>query len=230
MILYSSSTNDSDDDSGEDDVIWNSYRKRMKSHSLSSSTDSQESSDTVSQGGISSNYNKSVDTNPLEDMQSWEQMLENVTSSVQNVTLSVQQQVASVVVSSSSELDDKAISDDLSNNGPSGKPLIFNKLGKKAQVRKHAKKKKKTQDEKKRETSKTKQKVVMKKQFQDSELCSDVKSKDSVMFEDDNVAPTVTPTQYQEDINKIKMRLEAQICARKGFGVLSSQEVIYDKV
>ena len=198
----------------------------MKSHSSSSSTDSQKSSDTISQGGTSSNYNMNIDTNPLEDMQSWEQIVEDATSSVQSVTLSVQQQVASVVVSSSSELDDKAISDDLSNNGASGQPPIFNKLGKKAQVRKHAKKKKKTQNEKKKEFCQTKQKVIMKKQFQDSELCSDVKSKDSVMTEDSNV----TPTQYQEDIDKIKMRLEAQIFARKGFGVLSSQEVIYDKV
>ena len=238
LKLYSSSTNDSDDDSGEEDVIWDSYRKQMKSQSLSSSTDSQESFDTVGQDVTSYNQSTIVDAEPLEDIQSWAQMLQEVTSSVQSVTLPAQQQVTSLItVSSSSELEDTTPGDVLSNGGPLGKPPIVNKFGKKAKVRKHAKKKKKTQDEQKRETFKHKQKDkgIVKEQFQDSEPCVEVKPKDdsNSYFTDTMPDDKVTLTQNQdhsEDINKIKMRLEAQISGRKGFGVLPSQEVVYDKV
>ena len=232
MILYSSSTNDSDDDSGEEDAIWSSYRKQMKSQNLGSSTDSHEKFNSTIEDAMSSNHDVSIDTKPLEDIQSWAQMLQDVTSSVQHVTSS---EVTSVVVSSSSELDDVTVGDVLPNNGPLGKPPIVSKAGKKAKVRKHAKKKKKTQanqDEKKGEPSKSKQKNKDITKEQDSEPCSEVK------LEDNSNTDTIPNdkailTQYQdqnEDINKIKLRLEAQISARKGFGVVPSQEVVYDKV
>ena len=227
MILYSSSTNDSDDDSGEEDAVWSSYRKQMKSQNLISSTDSQESFG-IAQDVTSSNQNLSVDTEPLDDIQSWAQMLQNVTSSAQNVALS---EVTSVVVSSSSELDDMTTGDVLPNSRLLGKPPTVSKVGKKAKVRKHTKKKKQTQanqDERKGETSKGKQKDKGIMKEQDSEPC-EVKS------EDDSTTGTIpndkaTLTHQNEDIDKIKLRLEAQISARKGFGVLPSQEVVYDKV
>lgn len=232
MILYSSSTNDSDDDSGEEDAIWSSYRKQMKSQSLSSSSDSQENIDSTVENILSSNQNVSVDTGPLEDIQSWAQMLQDVTSSVQDVTSS---EVTSVVLSSSSELDDVTAGDALPNNGPLGKPPIVSKAGKQAKVRKHAKKKKKAQtnqDEKKGETYKSKQKNKDISKEQGSEPCNEVKLEDDC---NTGTIPNNTAilTQYQdqnEDINKIKLRLEAQISARKGFGVVPSQEVVYDKV
>ena len=228
MILYSSSTNDSDDDSGEEDAIWNSYRKQMKSHGLSSSTDSQESFDATIQDVTSSNQNVSVDAEPLEGIQSWAQMLQDVASSVH--TLSVQQQV--VAASSSSELHDMTAGDALPNSGLLGKPPTVSKVGKKAKVRKHAKKKKKTQANQDGETSKSKQKVKDITKEQDSEPLSEVKSENICNTGTiPNDKATLTQDQGQtEDINKIKVRLEAQISARKGFGVLPSQEVVYDKV
>lgn len=231
MILCSSSTNDSDDDSGEEDAIWSSYRKQVKLQSLSLSTDSQENFKSTIEDVMSSNQNVSVDTQPLEDIQSWAQMLQDVTSSVQHVT----SEVTSVVVSSSSELDDATVGDLLPNKGPLGKPPTVSRVGKKARVRKHARKKKKTQvnqDEKKGETSKNKQKDKDISKKQGSEPCIEVKvenSSNTGTISNDKA----TLTQYQdqnEDINKIKLRLEAQISARKGFGVVPSQEVVYDKV
>ena len=168
-----------------------------------------------------------INVEPAEGVQSWAQMLASVMSS--------DQVLSAVVVSSSSEMDDTAGRDVLQHNGLQDKPPAISKVGKKAKVRKHAKKKKKaqaTQDEKKGGTSKSKQKDTAVEQLEDSKLSSEVKSEDdsntplSVNKPDDKV-------EYQdqgEDVNKIKMRLEAQISARKGFGVVPSQEVIYDKV
>ena len=166
---------------------------------------------------------------PAEGVQSWAQMLASITSS--------DQVLSAVVVSSSSEMDDTAGRDVLQHNGSQDKPPAISKVGKKAKVRKHAKKKKKaqaTQDEKKLKggTSKSKQKDTAVEQLEDSKLSSEVKS------EDDSNTPLfvnkpddkVEQQDQGEDVNKIKMRLEAQISARKGFGVVPSQEVIYDKV
>ena len=165
---------------------------------------------------------------PAEGVQSWAQMLASVTSSVQVS--------GALVVSSSSEMDDTTSGEVLQDNGSWDKPPVISKVGKKAKVRKHAKKKKKTQatqDEKKGAgTSKSKQKDSTVEQLKDSKLSSDIKSE----VDSNTPLPPNKPddkVEYQdqgEDVNKIKMRLEAQISARKGFGVVPSQEVIYDKV
>lgn len=172
-----------------------------------------------------------VGTEPPEVVQSWAQMLHNVTSSVQ--------QVSSIALSSSSELDDNTTNGGpLLSNGPQDKPSTISKVGKKAKVRKHAKKKKKVQgnqDEKKREISKSKRKDITEEQLQDSKLSSEVKSEGdsdchvSGKVTDDKIEP-IENQDRSEDVNKVKIRLEAQISARKGFGVLPSQEVVYDKV
>lgn len=201
----------------------------MKSQNLSSSTDSQDNfDDTVVQSVTSSSQNAGINIEPSEGIQSWAQMLESVTSSVQ-------QHASHVVVSSSSELDDTTGLDMLQDSRSQEKLPSINKIGKKAKVRKHAKKKKKAQtnqDEKKGETSKSKQKDNTEKQLKDSKLSSEVKSGDdsSTSNPHDDKAGLTEYQDQSEDINKIKMRLEAQISARKGFGVLPSQEVIYDKV
>lgn len=204
----------------------------MKSQSLSSSTDSQENFDTFVQDVTSSDQSTGITTEPLEDVQSWAQMLQSVKSSVQ-------QQVSGIaVVSSSSELDDTTGGDVLPDDTSQDKPPTVSKVGKKAKVRKHAKKKKKTQgnqDEKKGETSKIKQKDSTEEQLQDSKPSDEVKSEDDSNTPlpnniPDDKARLIEHQDQGEDINKIKMRLEAQISARKGFGVLPSQEVVYDKV
>ena len=193
----------------------------MKSHSsISSSTDSQDNFDAFTVQDVTSlDHHTDMNIEPAEGVQSWAQMLASVTSSVQVS--------GTLVVSSSSEIDDTTSGD---------KPPIISKVGMKAKVRKHAKKKKKTQatqDEKKGvETSKSKQKDSTVEQLKDSKLSSDIKSE----VDSNTPLPPNKPddkVEYQdqgEDVNKIKMRLEAQISARKGFGVVPSQEVIYDKV
>ena len=168
-----------------------------------------------------------MNVEPAEGIQSWAQMLASVTSS--------DQVLSAVVVSSSSEIDDTTGRDVLQDNRSQDKPPVISKVGKKAKVRKHAKKKKKaqaTQDEKKGGTSRSKQKDAAVEQLEGSKLSIEVKS------EDDSNTPLpvnkpddkVEHHDQGEDVNKIKMRLEAQISARKGFGVVPSQEVIYDKV
>jgi len=222
-ILCSSSTNDSDDDSSED-LIWNSYRKQIKSQSSNSSIDKQENLDTTVPS--CSDQGTNVHPVPLADVQSWTEMLHSVTS--------IQQSVPDVLVSSSSELDDKTASDLSSQGGSQDILSTVKKVGKKAKVRKHAKKKKTqaSKDEKKEVTSKNNQKDSTEEQLQDSKLCNEIKSEDNSNagnIPDDKVRLTEYHDQA-EDINVIKMRLEAQISARKGFGVLPSQEVVYDKV
>ena len=177
---------------------------------------------------MSLDHHTDVNIEPAEGVQSWAQMLASVTSSVQ--------MSGALVVSSSSEMDDTTSVEVLQDNGSWDKPPVISKVGKKAKVRKHAKKKKKTQttqDEKKGAgTSKSKQKDSTVEQLKDSKLFSDIKSE----VDSNTPLPPNKPddkVEYQnqgEDVNKIKMRLEAQISARKGFGVVPSQEVIYDKV
>lgn len=225
VFICSSSTNDSDD-SSEEDFVWNSYRKHVKSQGLSPSANDQQNFNTI----VTSDQNTNILTEPLEDVQSWSQMLQDVTPFQQPA-------------SSSSELDDTLTG---------GSPLLncelednsraIKKVGKKAKVRKHTKKKKTqaVKSEKKGETSK---KSNTEKPLEDSKLCSNVKQEDcsTVTLEEStchisvevpsNTAMILPQHQDQgEDINKIKMRLEAQINARKGFGFLPSQEVVYDKV
>ena len=177
---------------------------------------------------MSLDHHTDMNIEPAEGVQSWAQMLASVTSSVQ--------MSGALVVSSSSEMDDTTSVEVLQDNGSWDKPPVISKVGKKAKVRKHAKKKKKTQatqDEKKGAgTSKSKQKDSTAEQLKDSKLSSDIKSE----VDSNTPLPPNKPddkVEYQnqgEDVNKIKMRLEAQISARKGFGVVPSQEVIYDKV
>lgn len=203
----------------------------MKSQSLNSSTDTLEDLNAFLP---SPEQHQSNITEPTKVVQSWSQMLQSVTPSVQS----------NVMVSSSSELDDTMVAGDvLPSNGSQNEPITVtvSKVGKKAKVRKHAKKKRKApanKDEKKGETSKSKQKgrteeqvqdfiADTEKQVQDSKLCNEVNLDDSNGNKPDDKVKLVQYQDQSEDINKIKIRLEAQISARRGFSVLP---LVYDKV
>ena len=124
----------------------------------------------------------------------------------------------------------------LAKNGSEESPSTIRKGGKKSKVRKHAKKKKVPatgKDDKKEDTT-------LKIKQSDKDTISDIKPTTSALPEipspnandpisDVSVSAASCPSQA-EDVDKIKLKLEAQINARMGFGAFSSESIIFDRV
>jgi len=229
--LHLSSSHDGDD-SSEDDTDWALFRQQVKSHNFDSSMEDR-TPDIPSSPCSTTLLSDHIGVEPSTGARSWSEMLQH-SSPLQHLA-----PVTSIVIENDiTEVTSVSVTKNKSQENLS----IVRKVGKKSKVRKHAKKKKLQavgNNQKKEETPKNKQK-------EDKGSSYDVKSAASGLplvsslnvaqannpSDDGNtVSVSMAPSLSQaEDVDKIKMRLEAQINARIGFGAFPSESIIYDKV
>ena len=224
-----SSSHDSDD-SSEDDTDWALYRQQVKSHNFDSSMEDR----TPDIPSSPCSTTLLSDHSGVEPARSWSEMLQQ-SSPLQHLA-----PVTSFVVDTDiTEVTSVSV---MKSESSQENPSIVRKVGKKSKVRKHAKKKKLQavgNKQKKEDTPKNKQKenkersCDVKSAASGSPLVSSLNVAQANNPSDDgnDVSVSMAPSLSQaEDVDKIKMRLEAQINARMGFGAFPSESIIYDKV